>query len=148
MAKKIIKKKTKADPFKLTGNEGLLLAEACKLDKQRKEAEKRLKEIKKSFTSVEKVGQYYNDAGDKLDFSERDNYTPIDSKELYDLMKKRKISKFFWGCVKPGLTETKQYIPVKEIDKLRQKLDPTPVFSFKQEGLNGFSNHFGVKGPV
>jgi hypothetical protein len=131
MAKKIIKKKTNVDPFRLTGDDALLLAEACKLDKQRKEAEKRLKEIKKSLVAIEKVGQYYNDAGDKLDFSERDNYTPIDSKELYEVMKKQKVGKFFWSCVKPNLTDVKKYVSETKINKLRKKLDPTPVFSFK-----------------
>lgn len=131
MTKKIIKKKTKVDPFKLTGNEGLLLAEACKLDKQRKEVEKRLKEIKNSFISIEKEGQYYNDSGDKLDFSERDNYTPIDPKELYEIMKKQKVGKSFWKCVKPSIAEVKKFIPQNSIDKLRKKLNPTPVYSFK-----------------
>jgi hypothetical protein len=135
MAKKIIKKKpVNSDPFKLTGDEALLLAEACKLDKQRKEVEARLSVIKKMFKdspSIITEGKYFNESGDTLNFSKRENHTPIDAEELYEVMKKQKVGKFFWRCVKPTLTEVKKYLSETKINKLRKKTDPTPIFSFK-----------------
>lgn len=132
MAKKLVKKKViDSDPFLLKGNDALLLAEACKLDKQRKDAEKRLKEIKASFQGLTQKGEYSNSAGDRVVVSYRDAYTDIEPKEVQKLLKTKKLGKYFFKCVKVALTETKKYLNEKEIEGLREKLDPIKAFSFK-----------------
>jgi len=135
MAKKIIKKKTKvdtSDPWTLTDEKGLLLSEACKLDKEKKDIEKRLKEIKEELNPILKnEGVYSNNAGDRVTVSFREKYTDVEPKELYNLMKKKKLVKFFWKSVKVGLTEAKKYNSEKEINDLRKKLDPIKALSFK-----------------
>jgi tetrahydromethanopterin S-methyltransferase subunit G len=131
MTKKIIKPKEKEpNPFMLSGEKALLVAEGCKLDKQKKDIEKRLTEIKKAL-DFKKAGEYSNSAGDRIVVSIRDNYTNIVPKELYSTMKKKKLGKFFWGSVKVALTEAKKYLTEKEIDSLRKKLDPIKIYSFK-----------------
>ena len=114
---KIKKKTTDSNPYLLKGEEALLLAEACKLDKQRKDAEKRLKEIKKAFTDLKEKGEYSNSAGDHVIVSFRDKYTEMEPKEVQKLLKSKKLGKYFWKCVKIALTETKKYLTEKEIDK-------------------------------
>ena len=132
MTKMKKKKTTNNDPYLLKGEEALLLAEACKLDKQRKDAEKRLKEIKKAFTDLKEKGEYSNSAGDRVIVSFRDKYTEMEPKEVQKLLKSKKLGKYFWKCVKIALTETKKYLTEKEIDDLRTKLDPPiKAFSFK-----------------
>jgi tetrahydromethanopterin S-methyltransferase subunit G len=132
MAKKIIKKKVvqEKDPFLLTGNKALLLAEGCKIDKQKKDIEKRLKEIKDEL-ELDLAGEYSNSAGDRLNLSFTPRFTDPDPKEVYAIMKTKKLGKFFWKCIKVGLTEAKKYVSEKELNKLRKELDPIKRHSFK-----------------
>lgn len=131
MTKKVKIKKTKVDEsiFTLTGDKALLLAEGCKLNKQKKEAEKRLKEIKKSL-DLKVAGQYTNSAGDKLNFTVVSNLTDPEPEDFYKEMKKKKLKAFFWKCIKVSITEAKKYLTEKEMNKLRAPLDPTQKYSF------------------
>jgi len=127
---KKIKKSTKENPFVLTGEKGILLAEACKLNKLKKSAEKRIKEIKKEF-ELTKKGEYSNKAGDILVLSSSDTFTEIDPEKLYKRFEKNRKKKKFWTVVKVQITPLKKLIPETSIEKLREKLNPVLKWSFK-----------------
>lgn len=116
--------------FLLTGDNALLLAEGCKLNKQKKDIDKRLAEIKKSL-NLEIAGDYSNLVGDEVNFALIPKLTDPDPKEFHSLMKSKKLTKFFWGCVKVGLTEAKKYVTEKELNNLRTELDPVKKYTFK-----------------
>jgi hypothetical protein len=128
--KKVINQEEPEYSFLLTGDKALLLAEGCKLNKQKKEIDKRLTEIKKSL-EFEKAGDYSNSAGDVVNFSLVPKFSEPDPKEFHSVMKSKKLTKFFWGCVKVGITEAKKFLTEKELDKLRTELDPTKKYTFK-----------------
>lgn len=136
MATKKIKKVKKAAPkkeehsFLLKGDKALLLAEGCKINKQKKDIEKRLNEIKKEL-DFKIAGDYSNSAGDVVNFSLVQKYTDPDPKEFHSVLKKKKLGKFFWSCVKVAITEAKKYTTEKELNNLRVELDSTPKFTFK-----------------
>jgi hypothetical protein len=136
MATKKIKKVKKTAPkkeehsFLLTGDKALLIAEGCKINKQKKDIEKRLTEIKKDL-DLNVAGDYSNSAGDVVNVSLVSKFTDPDPKEFYSIMKKKKLGKFFWNCVKVGITEAKKYTTEKELNNLRTELDPTKKFTFK-----------------
>jgi hypothetical protein len=118
------------DPFFLKGSKALLLSEGCKLDAAKKEIEKRLKEIKEEL-NLEQEGQYTNSEGDRISISYTKNYSEPDPKEIYSLMKTKKLGKFFWKCVKLSITELKKYISENEVNSFRKELDPIKRHSFK-----------------
>jgi hypothetical protein len=135
MAKKVIKKikepKEKEHSFLLTGEKALLLAEGCKINKQKKDIEKRLTEIKEAL-DLNVKGDYSNSAGDVVNLSLTAKFTDPDPKEFFNIMKSKKLTKFAWGCLKVGLTEAKKYVTEKELSKLRTDLkDPIKRFTFK-----------------
>lgn len=140
MAKKVIKTKkpvkvinqeAEEHSFLLTGDKALLLAEGCKLNKQKKDIELRLSEIKKDL-DLKVKGDYSNSAGDVVNLGLTPKFTDPDPKEFFDIMKSKKLSKFAWGCLKVGLTEAKKYITEKELSKLRTDLkDPIKRYTFK-----------------
>lgn len=131
--KKIKKTKTKAtekDPWNLTGEKAALLSEACQLDKDKKFAEKRIKEIKKILDLKEK-GTYHNSSGDSVIITEQKKQTEPEPKEVYKYMKTKKIARHFWKCVKVQITEIKKYIAENELAKFQDDLDPIKKWSFK-----------------
>lgn len=132
MKKKISLKKYKIvdGSFLLESDRALLLAEACKLNKEIKKAEKRLKAIKVEL-SFDTKGDYVNKAGDKVVVSLTPKKSDIDPQRLYKLMLKNKMQGRFWGVVKVQLTPLKKVIPESAIEKLQNDLDPIVKCSFK-----------------
>lgn len=126
--KKETKKKAVVKTFK--GKKALLLAEGCKLNKVKKDAEKRLKEIKEEI-DIAVEGTYTNEVGDKLVVSESDNYTDIDPKDVKMYLKNNKMLKRFSETIKVQLTPLKKLVPESVYDTWRSKLDPTLKFSWK-----------------
>ncbi len=114
----------------LEGDEALLLAQACKLDKEKKAAEKKLKAVKAKLKLTEK-GEYTNKAGDVVKVSVAEKKTDIDPKRLHALLVKKKMLSRFWGCVKVQLAPVKKVIPESIILKMQNDLDPTIKCSFK-----------------
>jgi hypothetical protein len=113
----------------LTDDSALLLAEACKLDKQKKAAEKRLKKVKEILNLTQK-GDYTNKAGDIVKISVSAKKSDIDTLTLYNEMKKKKIESRFWACVKAQLTPLKKVLPETEIAKLQFDLDDVIKHTF------------------
>lgn len=107
----------------LEDEDGLLLMEACKLDKKKKATEKRLKEIKEKLNLIEK-GEYTNTAGDIVKITITPKKSEIDPQELYNIMTKKQIGKKFWGCVKVQITPLKKVVPETAIEKMQYELDP------------------------
>ncbi len=114
----------------LEGDDALLLAEACKLDKSKKAADKRLKEIKIDL-DLFLAGDYTNKAGDTVKVSSSAKKSEIDPLELFRLFKGKKIVKRFWSCIKVQLTPLKKVIATTEIEALQTDLDPIIKYSFK-----------------
>lgn len=114
----------------LTGEKALLLAEGCKLDKEKKVIEKRLKKIKETFSN-EKPGTYKNKAGDQLTISETDTFTEINPKTVFEYLKRNKMMVHFPSTVKVQITPLKKVIAESVFSKWRTKLDPIKRLSFK-----------------
>ena len=110
--------------------QSLLLAEASKLNKAKKEIEDRLKKIKILFGPLEK-GKYKNAAGDELTISETLKFTEIDPKKVFAYLKKDKRMSSFPGTVKVQLTPLKKVIPESVFAKWRKPMDSIMRWSFK-----------------
>jgi len=115
----------------LTGTKALLLAEACKLNKTKKDAEKRIKKIKIEMKL--KTGEYINEANDKLVLSESDKFSDVDARKLYLKFKKKSkaMEMKFFSIVKVQIGPLGKIMPESIIEKLRTKLDPIKKWSFK-----------------
>jgi len=132
--KKIIKKNNeimqKDGTILLKGTKALLLAEACKLNKTKKDAEKRIKKIKTEM-HLSKAGEYINEASDILVLTESDKFSDVDAKKLYKkFLRNKRIDEFF-GVVKVQIGPLEKIMPKTVIAKLRVKLDPITKWSFK-----------------
>jgi len=118
------------EPILLEGDDALLLAEACKLNKEKKAAEKRIKKIKTEL-GLKDAGEYVNKAGDTLVLSLADKFTEIDPEKLFAKFVKNRKKKKFWTVVKVQLGALEKVVPASSIKKMREKLDPTKKWSFK-----------------
>lgn len=114
----------------LEGDDALLLAEACKLDKTKKVAEKRLKVIKIAL-GLDTKGEYTNKAGDLVTVSVSPKKSDVDPMELQKKLKEQKKESKFWSCVKVQLTPLKKVLVQDEIDKMQFDLDDIIKCSFK-----------------
>ena len=141
MAKKVVKKTTIIEeidaPTKtvpvdkvLKGKKALLIAEGCKLNKIKKDAEKRLKQIKNEL-DITVEGTYKNEANDTLVVSIADNFTDIDPMKVLAYLKRIKMAGRFTETIKVQITPLKKIVPESIIAKWRSSLDPTTKFSFK-----------------
>jgi len=110
--------------------QSLLLAEASKLNKTKKEIEDRLKEIKKDFGPLAK-GKYKNNAGDELTISETLKFTEISSRTLFDYLKRNKLMTHFPSLVKVQLTPLKKVVPETVYSKWRKPLDSIMRWNFR-----------------
>lgn len=142
--KKIIHKAT-ADPvekagigFKkhnkmnlLEGKDAVLLAEACKINADKKDLEEKLKKIKEELCLNTK-GKYTNLDGDIVTISVTAKKSEIDPKIAYDYFKKRKILNRFWSCLKVQLTPLKKVVPSNIIESWRFDLDPIIKHTFQK----------------
>jgi len=114
----------------LKGDQAELLAEACKLNKTKKDAEKRLGEIKGELKKL-KPGDYTNRGGDTLNVSVTDKTSDVDAMSLFNYFKRKKQTSRFWACVKVQLGELRKQVPETTIDKWIDKLGETKKFTFK-----------------
>ena len=114
----------------IKGKKALLLAEGCKLNKIKKDAEKRLKEIKIEI-DFKKDGTYKNEAGDELVVSESEKFSDIQPKKVLVYLKKMKMMSRFPEVIKVQITPLKKIIPESTYAKWRTKLDPIIKFSWK-----------------
>ena len=137
LKKKIVSKKESEKVYKqhqgmnlLENSKGLLLAEGCKLDKRKKAAEKRLKEIKKELDLTQK-GDYTNRSGNIVKVTVVPKKSDIDPKRLHSLLVKKKMISRFWSCIKVQLTPLKKVIPESAIEKMQEDLDDIIKCSFK-----------------
>jgi len=117
---------------KLIGKKGLLLAEGCKLNKEKKEIDKRLKEIKGELTGfINEDGSYTNAAGDILVVAAKEQYTEIDGKEVLSYLKTQKMGKRVWEVLKVQVTPLKKLVPDEVIDGMRSIKSVSLSFCFK-----------------
>ena len=139
--KKIAKVKKEVDPkgeiwlndkqmYEVDGERAKLLTEACDLNRIKKNAEKRLAEIRKEIDINDK-GVYVNYNNDQLTVVESIPKSDIDPKELYAYMLKEKKLESFWTSVKVGITELKKHLSEGIVDGLRHDLDPVLKFTYK-----------------
>lgn len=115
---------------KLIGKRGLLLAEGCKLGKEKKAIDERMKEIKKSL-KINEAGSYTNAAGDVLIVAAYEQFTEIDGKEVLDYLKTQKMGKRIWECLKVQVTPLKKLIPDEVIDGMRSVKGISLRYCFK-----------------
>lgn len=114
----------------LKGEQALLLAEACKIDKEKKEKEARIAEIRIEI-KLKKAGTYKNQAGDMLTIAETEKWTDIDPLKLKNYLKRNNSLSKFFGLVKVQMTPLKKLVPETAINKMRSKLDSSLRWSFK-----------------
>jgi len=116
----------------LKGKKALLLAEACKLNKTKKEAEKRIKVIKTEM-GLKNPGEYVNEANDKLVLSESTKFSDVDARKLFLKFKKKSkaMEKLFFSIIKVQIGPLEKILPETAINKLRVKLDPIKKWAFK-----------------
>ena len=112
------------------GKKALLLAEGCKLNKEIKERNERLSEIKDEL-DITKPGTYRNEANDELVVSETEQFSDIAPQDVLAYLRKKKMGKRIWECVKVQLTPLRKVIPEDKIDEMRIKLRTTFRYSFK-----------------
>jgi len=116
----------------LKGREAILLAEACKLDTQKKAAEERIKAIKEELTALGiSKGKYKNEAGDSLTIAETEKWTDINPKTVFEYLKKERMLTHFPSTVKVQLTPLKKIVPETVIARWRKPLDPITRWSFR-----------------
>ncbi len=113
----------------LKGKKALLLAEACKLNREKKEIDGRIKVIKDELNL--KKGSYSNEANDSLTIAESDKMAPIEPKKVFLYMKKHDLRAEFWKCIKIQLTELRKQVPEKAITKWERNIGTTQRFTFK-----------------
>lgn len=114
----------------LKGKNALLLAEGCKLNKQKKELEKRLEAIKEEM-GLKDEGTYTNEAGDELNIAEVEKFTDIEPKKVLTWLKNNGMSARFSECVKVQLTPLKKLVPESVYTKWRKPLDPSTRWTWK-----------------
>ena len=114
----------------LKGKRALLLAEGCKLAKEKKAIEARLAEIKKEIQLIE-PGTYYNEAGDTLTIAETIKFTDISPKSVLSYLKKNRMANRFPECVKVQITPLKKIVPESVITRWRTPLDPIQRWNWK-----------------
>ena len=116
----------------LKGKMALLLAEGCKLNKQKKEIEKRLEEIKKEI-EINSPGDYVNEAKDALNVAEVERFSDVSPKDVLDWLKRQKpsmVSKFP-ETVKVQITQLERFVPKSVINGWRFPLDSTLRWTWK-----------------
>jgi len=114
----------------LEGKNALLLAEGAKLNKIKKEAEKRLTEIKKEL-GIKEPNTYKNEAGDALVVSIMDKNSDIEPKKVMAYLKKMKMTARFPEVIKVQLTPLRKIVPESVIEGWQIKLDPIIKYSWK-----------------
>jgi hypothetical protein len=114
----------------LEGTNALLLAEGCKLSKIKKDAEKRIAEIKKKI-GLKEEGIYKNEVGDILDISVMDKNSDIEPKKVMAYLKKMKMTARFPEVIKVQLTPLRKIVPESVIEGWQIKLDPIIKYSWK-----------------
>lgn len=114
----------------LQGKKALLLAEGAKLNKVKKEAEKRLSEIRAEL-DIKEAGTYKNEAGDMLAVSVMVKFSDIDPKNVMSYLKKMKMAARFPDVIKVQLTPLRKIVPESIINKWQIPLDPIIKFSWK-----------------
>jgi len=125
MAKAKVKK-----TYMLEGKNALLLAEGVKFNKIKKDAEKRLSEIKEKI-GIKEEGIYKNEVGDILDVSVMDKNSDIEPKKVLTYLKKMKMTSRFSEVIKVQITPLKKIVPESVIEGWQIKLDPIIKYSWK-----------------
>ena len=114
----------------LKGKKAVLLAEGCKLKKEIRAREERLKEIKKQI-NLKETGTYRNEAGDTLVVSETEKFTDIAPKNVLNYLKKNGMISRFPEVVKVQLTPLRKLVPEKVINRWRKPLGSITRYSWK-----------------
>jgi hypothetical protein len=114
----------------LKGDKAVLLAEGCKINKEKKKAEKRLAEIKKEI-GIKAPGTYVNKAGDELVIAETEKWSDISPKKVLDYLKKNRLSNRFPEVVKVQMAPLKKLVPETIIEKWRFPLDSILRWTWK-----------------
>lgn len=113
----------------LKGRKALLLAEGCKLRKQGKAIDERLKEIKGELDFVD--GVYRNEAGDELVVSDSEKYSEISPRDVLMYLKRKQMSNRFPEVVKVQITALRKVVPDSMVDKWRNVIDHTYRWTWK-----------------
>lgn len=113
----------------LKGKKALLLAEACKISKEKKKIEKRMEAIKIEMDLA--TGEYENEASDTLNISESDKMSPVDPKKAFLWMRKNELKAEFWKCIKIQLKELRKQVPEKQVSKWERSIGTTQRWTFK-----------------
>ncbi len=114
----------------LKGRKALLLAEGCKLKKEAKLLEERLKEIRIEI-GFDSAGTYRNEAGDELVIAETTKFSEISPRTVLSYLKKKQMSNRFPEIVKVQITALRKVVPDSMVDKWRKPLDGILRWSWK-----------------
>ena len=114
----------------LKGRKALLLAEGCKIKKEMKILDERLKEIR-SELDIDFADTFRNEAGDELVISETEKFTEISPKRVLNYLKKNQMTSRFPETVKVQITSLKKLVPESVINRWRKPLDPILRWTWK-----------------
>lgn len=114
----------------LKGRKALLLAEGCKIRKEMKVLDDRLKEIKEDM-KLKEAGTYTNEAGDELVITSTQKFTEISPGNVLNYLKKKKMASRFPEIVKVQIVPLRKVAPETMIDKWRTPLELIFRWSWK-----------------
>jgi len=114
----------------LKGRKALLLAEGCKLKKEIKARDSRLREIKDEI-GLHEANTYRNEAGDELVIAQTEKFSEISPRTVLTYLKKKKMSNRFPEIVKVQITALRKVVPDSMVDSWRNSLDSVLRWTWK-----------------
>lgn len=118
-------------PAKLKAKDAELINEGSILSESIKQKGERLSQIKVLLEHLPK-GNYRTTEGRALQVTEVDQFTPIDPREVQELLTAKKLGKYFVNCVSVVIKELSKYLGDTDINTLRtKKSEPQRRYSFK-----------------
>jgi len=124
-------KESEATTYKISAEEAKLINEGATLSASIKEKELRLSQIKEILKGLPK-GTYKTMEGKILNVSLIDQYTPIDPRDVLEVLTKERRAKDFVKCVSVVIKDAVKYLGSNSIDDFRTKLsEPQRRYSFK-----------------
>ena len=107
-----------------------LINEGCKLDKQAKIIEEKLKGIKTELQVLE-IGRYRTTAGKTVNISQLPIYSEISPESVKTALRDKRLGKNYSKCVKVNITNLKRFLSDQEIGNLRDVVEYSRRHSFK-----------------
>ena len=114
----------------LGGKNAILLADACRLNLEKKAIEEKIAAIKVKM-NLKKAGKYANAAGDELRLAAVETWTDIDPVKFYKELVARKLGNIFPSLVKINVAPAVKILGEDTVNKLRTQGDDSLRWTFK-----------------